>query len=555
MYEQETATDNTKVQSSKFKGTIKDNILIGPECPIYRGNVTISETILNTFKSKPDFVGQIDAITGKHNTFGEMSERSIKCALWLKKQGVKPGDVIGFCTDNNLDSILALLGTMYLGAIYNTWDHKLSPMTAKYFLSLTSPTIIFSIPLSAASLTEAAKELKINVKIVVFDKLDGYESFEDILKNHDSREITEFKCAPLNNLDEIALIVLSSGTTGMPKATEISHSSIIQNCMPPEKIKDVEGHIFLLTSTIRWQHGVTQILRAILAYSTRIVLPDIAADGAEGANDDVFCDIVQKYGITLLAVDPFLLIRFIKTDLLERYQLPTVKKIFISGSIFRKQHQEEVAKKLPHVLILNVYGSTDAGGVLTQQNKYSKPGSIGFVISNVRMKVANVETGKALEANKVGELRVKVPFVMNGYHKDPEATKRTFDSDGWLCTGDMGYYDEDGELFVIDRISEFIIFRSINVSPAEIETVLYTHPAVFQAVVIGKPHEIDGQHPMAAVSLMPGKTVSEQELISFVEKNLPDHCKLRAGVKFLNKLPRTTTGKISKKQLRDMFVN
>lgn len=178
-------------------------------------------------------------------------------------------------------------------------------MTAKYFLSLTSPTIIFTIPLSAASLTKAAKELKINVKIVVFDKLDGYESFEDILKNHDSREITEFKCVPLNNPDETALIVLSSGTTGMPKATEISHSSIIQSCMSPEKIKDVEGHISLFTSTIRWQYGVIQILKAILAHSTRIVLPDIAADKTEGANDDAFCDIVQKYRVSRI-VKPFL---------------------------------------------------------------------------------------------------------------------------------------------------------------------------------------------------------------------------------------------------------
>lgn len=138
-----------------------------------------------------------------------------------------------------------------------------------------------------------------NVKIVVFGQLDGYESFEDILKNHDSREITEFKCEPLNNPDEVALIVLSSGTTGMPKATEISHSSIIQNCMLPEKLKEIEqGHVCLFSSTIRWQHGVTQILQAILAYSTRIVLPDIAADETEGANDDAFCDIIQTYGVS-----------------------------------------------------------------------------------------------------------------------------------------------------------------------------------------------------------------------------------------------------------------
>lgn len=161
---------------------------------------------------------------------------------------------------------------------------------------------------------------------------------------------------------------------------------------------------------------------------------------------------------------------------------------------------------------------------------------------------------------------------------------------GWLCTGDLGYYDDDGELFVVGRISDFILFRSINVSPAEIEAVLQTHSAVLQAAVIGMPHEIDEQHPMAIVSVVPGKTVgiavtfnyikyqasktifftfilagniifvkclqvTEQELISLVENNMPDHCKLRAGIKFMDELPHTITGKIAKKELRKMFVN
>ncbi|KAL0105338.1 hypothetical protein PUN28_016769 [Cardiocondyla obscurior] len=222
-----------------------------------------------------------------------MSERSIKCALWLKKQGVKPGDIIGLCTDNNLDAMIVLLGIMYLNAKCNTWDHELSLMTARYYLSLMSPTIIFTIPLSAASLTEAANELKMDVKIVVLGSLDGYVSLDNILRNHDRSEIDEFKCTPIGHPDEVGLIVLSSGTTGMPKATEISHSSM-HNRLPAPKVNDMKDVISMFTPTIRWQYGVMLAFKAILARSTRIVAPDCATE------DDMsilYCQLIEKYQV------------------------------------------------------------------------------------------------------------------------------------------------------------------------------------------------------------------------------------------------------------------
>lgn len=554
MCERNATINKNKVQESQNSSRIKDNILLGPEHSIHRESVNVAETVLKTLKSKPDCIGQIDAFTGKQNTYAEMSERSIKCALWLKKQGVKPGDIIGLCTDNNLDGITVLLGIMYLNGKCNTWDHKLSLTTARYFLSLTSPTIIFTIPLSAAILTEAAKKLKMDVKIVVLDKLDGYESIDDIIKSHDSREIAEFKCIPISNPDEVCLIVLSSGTTGMPKATEISHSSM-HNRLMEEKIAEMRGQVCLFTPTLRWHYGVLLAFKAILACSTRIVAPDSVTD--DNASN-MYCSIIEKYQVSWFATDPFVLIQLVKTDVLnglEQYNVSTLKFVLTSGSIFPKEHQMALRKKLPHVLICNGYGSTDSGGEITGQKIDSKPGSVGLPTYNVQIKVTDTETEKVLGVNKVGEIRVKAPFVMNGYYKNPEATKKAFDADGWLCTGDLGYYDDDGELFIVGRISDFILFRSINVSPAEIEAVLQNHQAVFQAAVIGMPHEIDEQRPMAVVSVVPGKTVTEQELMDLVEKNLPDHCKLRAGVKFIDKLPRIITGKIAKQELRKMFVN
>ncbi|XP_018358074.1 PREDICTED: luciferin 4-monooxygenase-like [Trachymyrmex cornetzi] len=550
MCERNIATDKNEVEESKFKVRIKDNILLGPEYPIHRESVNIAEMILQTLKSKPDCIGQIDAVTDKQTTYAEMSERSIKCALWLKKQGVKSGDIISVCTDNNLDAIIILLGIMYLNGKCNTWDNEISLMTARNFLSMMSPTIIFTIPLSAANLTKAAKELKMNVKIVVFGKLDGYESIDDILKGHDNREIFEFKCTPISNPDEVGIIVPTSGTTGIPKCTEISHSSL-HNCLFSTNIAETKGHVCVFTPTIRWHYGIILAFKIISTYSTRIVVSDCVTDD----NTNNIYKFIEKYRITWFASDPFILIQMVKTNILEKYRLTTLKVIVTAGSIFLRQYQETLTKKLPNVLIKNSYGSTDAGGIFSSQNKYSKPGSVGFPLPNVQIKVTDTQTEEVLGINKVGEIRIKIPSVMNGYYKNPEATKKAFDSDGWLRSGDLGFYDDDGEIFITGRISDFILFRAINVLPTEIEAVLQTHPAVFQAVVIGMPHEIDEQHPMAIVSIMPGKTVTEQELISLVETNLPDYCRIRAGVKFVDKFPRTATGKIAKRQLQSMFVN
>lgn len=166
-------------------------------------------------------------------------------------------------------------------------------MTARYFLSLTSPIIIFTIPSAAASLTEAAKELKMNVKIVVLGKLDGYESIDDILRDHDSREVAEFQCSPISNSNEVCLIVLSSGTTGMPKATEISHFSLYNRTVP--EASDLKGHVCMFTPTIRWHYGVMLAIKTILACSTRIVVPDQVADDEDAS--DMYIQFVEKYRV------------------------------------------------------------------------------------------------------------------------------------------------------------------------------------------------------------------------------------------------------------------
>lgn len=167
-------------------------------------------------------------------------------------------------------------------------------MTARYFLSLTSPKIVFAMPSSIPSLEKAKKELKVNTKIVVFHELNGYKSVEDILRDHDVHEITEFKCAKISSPDDVALIALSSGTTGMPKGTEISHSSLY-NCLLPEKVTELEGHTCLWSPTLRWHYGVQLAFHAILAYAPHILTP---CSVIFNNDDEAMCRFIKKYQVS-----------------------------------------------------------------------------------------------------------------------------------------------------------------------------------------------------------------------------------------------------------------
>lgn len=525
---------------------IVENVLIGQEKPINRECVNVGELVLQKLRSRPEFVGQVDAISGRESSYAEMAEKSVKVALWLRKEGVQPNDVIGICTNNHMESYVPLLSALYVGAIANPWDHELSPMTAKYFLSLTTPKVVFVNAESVASVAAAAKELGLETKLVVMrGESEGRLSLEDLLRSiTDPAEVGEFRCARITSPDATATIVCSSGTTGLPKGTEISHSAII-NYMSVLDVHDLEGHVSMWIPTMRWYCGLFVILQAILKYSKRVLVPDYD-------EIDELCRIIEKYQVSWFRCDSCFSIRLVKFNVLEKYSLPSLKVLLFGGSHFRKELQESLNEQLPHTCVLQCYGMTDLGGLCACQAKNSKPGSCGYVCDTVRLRVVDQNTGEILGANKVGEIHTRSAYMMTRYYENPEATAKALDSEGWLRTGDLGYYDQDGEIFLVDRLSEFINYRSIKVSPAEIEALLQSHPSVLEVGVVPVPHDIEEEHATAFVARVPGRQVTEQQLTNLVDETLPWFCKLYGGVHFLEKLPRTSTGKIAKKELKQL---
>jgi len=184
-----------------------------------------------------------------------------------------------------------------------------------------------------------------------------------------------------------------------------------------------------------------------------------------------------------------------------------------------------------------------------------KHGSVGVLMPNMIAKVVDIETGKVLNHNQSGELCFKGPLVMKGYLNNQKATEETIDKDGWLHTGDIGYFDEDKHLYVIDRLKELIKYNGLQVAPAELESHLLKHPDIADVAVIGVPDQRAGEVPRAYIVVKPGRNVSPQAVHTYLEDKVAPYKRLRGGVIFRDSIPKSTSGKILRRVLRNEIVN
>jgi acyl-CoA synthetase (AMP-forming)/AMP-acid ligase II len=267
-----------------------------------------------------------------------------------------------------------------------------------------------------------------------------------------------------------------------------------------------------------------------------------------------FLRLHQDYAITRSFVAPPIVLALAKHPVVDQFDLTALEQVFSGAAPLSAELAEEAGKRL-NAEVVQGYGMTELSPVshLTPPGYY-KPGSVGVTAPNTEIRIVDPASGEDLGIDEDGELWVRGPQVMKGYHNNPEATAITLDEDGWLRTGDMGHIDDDDHVYVVDRLKELIKYKGFQVAPAELESLLLTHPAVADAAVIGLPDEEAGEIPVGYVVLKPGAQGSAEDIQAYVAEQVATFKQLRR-VELTDAIPKSASGKILRRVLKDQALS
>ncbi|KAL6261573.1 hypothetical protein P5V15_006659 [Pogonomyrmex californicus] len=525
---------------------IIDEVQIDNEC------VNIGKLILNNLKCKPDFIGQVDAATGKQNTFCQMREKSIKCAVWLRNFGILRGDIITICTDNQIDAYVPYFAALYLGAIVNPWpkQQKGIKSSTEHYLTRITPKVIFTDYDNADKINTVIKKKRINIKVIVFGTHEDkkFESLDVILSGKELNMIAvnTFACVKLKSNRDPAIILLSSGTTGFCRDVEIPHTiftALSNNEVPYMKF----GQIGLWFESLHWIIGLLLTVRAIISYVTVIK--------ASGFDDEhQLCQIIEKYKVDWVFLESSMSNKLQKYNVFQKYKIPSLDTIIFGGPTIKQSFYRRLKRALPNVLIIQVYYLPETG-ILAHQEVFRMLESNSSICRNVNLIITDFATKEQLGPNSIGAIWCRSPSMMIGYYNDSRSTSKIIDKNGWFRSEDVGYYDNNGNIFVIDRVNRLIRYRHRYISPVEIENILETHPDVSEAVVIGLPHDYDTFRPIALVQLIPETEAHEDELVEYVKMKVDCNWKRLHGVFLTKDMPYIANNTIDRVTISQMLQN
>jgi acyl-CoA synthetase (AMP-forming)/AMP-acid ligase II len=263
---------------------------------------------------------------------------------------------------------------------------------------------------------------------------------------------------------------------------------------------------------------------------------------------DGFLCLLQDRRVSSAFLTPPVVQELIRQPAVERFDLSSLRSILCAAAPLGPELEQAAADRLGCV-VRQGYGMTEASGpITTTLSADIRRGSVGLLVPSTESKIVDLADGHALSAGEPGEILVRGPQVMRGYLNQPEATAATLEADGWLHTGDVGFFDADGFLWVVDRVKEIIKYKAYQVAPAELEGVLMSHPAVADAAVVPSPDAEAGEVPKAFVVLRPATTVSEAELLAFVAERVAPYKRVRR-LELADSIPRSPTGKILRRLL------
>lgn len=500
----------------------------------------------------------IAAATGRTYTYAETRLLCRKAAACLHGLGVAQGDRVMLLLQNSVEFVLAFFGASFLGAVTTAANPFCTPQEIHKQFSASGAKVVVTHSAYVAKLRhDAFPRIGVDGNALTVLTIDGDAAdtpegclaFWELLTSGDGDALPEVSISP----DDPVALPFSSGTTGLPKGVVLTHGGQVTNVAQQvdganPNLYMREGDVALCVLPLFHIFSLNSVLLCAMRAGAAVMLMPKFEMGA-------MLEGIQRWRVTVAAVVPPLVLALAKNPALEKYDLSSIRIVLSGAAPLGKDLVDALRARVPQAVFGQGYGMTEAGPVLSMCPAFAKepapakPGSCGTVVRNAELKVVDPDTGLSLGRNLPGEICIRGPQIMKGYLNDPEATARTIDVHGWLHTGDIGYVDDDDEVFIVDRVKELIKFKGFQVPPAELEALLVAHPSIADAAVVPQKDEAAGEVPVAFVVRAADADIAEDAIKDFISKQVVFYKRLHK-VYFTPSIPKSASGKILRRELR-----
>lgn len=500
---------------------------------------SLLDDLATTFGDKP-------AVTlhDRSLSFAGLREEAHVVARTLIDSGIRSGERIAVIDKNSLEYYELVFGAAQAGAVLVGVNYRLSAREISIVIADSQPRIIFLSPEFTPLIAQLDGELAADIRIVILG--DDYENWKNRVASNDRM--------PQISENDVVVQMYSSGTTGLPKGAMLTHRNLL---FTPVMGRDFYGmssdSVNLLTSPLFHIGGTGYSLTNFGQGGHTVLVRDFAVADVLAA--------IERHRVTHMFLVPAMIDMLAAASLDTDRDLASLELIAYGGAPITT-HQLLNAVTVLDCRFMAVYGMTESAGTIAclipADHDPSGPrahllGSIGRALPWNEIQIFDPDTGQVTEIGAVGELCVRSGQTMAGYWNQPLITADTIDSAGWLHTGDAALFDEDGYLYLKDRLKDMIISGGENIYPIEVENVLFDHEGIREVAVIGVPHLKWGETAKAVVVPAEGCLVTESEIIEFCRARLARY-KCPTSVDFVTELPRNASGKVLKRILREQYL-